>query len=280
MAYHLKEQGNEYFKAGQYKEAEDFYSQAISHRSNDPKLFQNRALTRIKLSDWHGAEQDSRKAVELDSGSMKAHYNLAQALLAQRLVGEAHSEALKAYSICLATKDSSSEVVSQFVLRAKQAVWLARETSRLRDMNATLASVEDIMELQLDREIADVEQRFEHKEIGEMGRGEEVQQLRKEHDERRRNIRAAFEDSAKSESKERVVPDWMVDPISFEVMHDPVITPAGVSYERIGLLRHLKQSGTDPLTRARLTPDALTPNVGLKQACAEFLERNGWAVDW
>ena len=136
------------------------------------------------------------------------------------------------------------------------------------------------MELQLDREIADVEQRFEHKEIGEMGRGEEVQQLRKEYDERRRNIRAAFEDSAKPESKERVVPDWMVDPISFEVMHDPVITPAGVSYERIGLLRHLKQSGTDPLTRARLTPDALTPNVGLKQACAEFLERNGWAVDW
>ncbi|KAK5075359.1 hypothetical protein LTS08_001574 [Lithohypha guttulata] len=280
MAYMLKEQGNQCFKDGQYKEAEDFYGQAISVRSNDPKLFQNRALARIRLSNWRGAEQDARKAVELDSQSMKAHFYLAQALLNLRHVGEAHREALQAYSICLATNDSSVEVVGQTVLKAKQAVWQAKETSRLREMNDTLATVEQTMEQQLRRDVADVEERFKSKTIGEMGRGEELQQLQDEFDERRRNVRSAFENSKDPESKERVVPDWMVDPISFEVMHDPVITPAGVSYERVGLLKHLKQSGLDPLTRKKLHPDALTPNVGLKQACAEFLERNGWAVDW
>lgn len=280
MAFALKEQGNEYFKAGQYKEAEDLYGQAISVRSNDPKLFQNRALSRLRLSDWRGAEQDSRKAIELDGESMKAHYNLAQALLNLRHVGEAHQEALKAYSICLATKDSSAEVVGQFVLRAKQAVWQAKETARLREMNETLATVESMLDQQLERDLAHVEQRFEWKEIGEMGRGEEIEQLHNEANERRRNIRAAFARSDDPDTQERVVPDWMIDPITFEVMHDPVITPGGVSYERVVLLQHLKQSGLDPLTREKLTEQTLVSNVGLKNACSEFLEKNGWAVDW
>jgi len=280
MAFALKEQGNEYFKAGQYKEAEDFYGQAISVRSNDPKLFQNRALSRIRLSDWQGAKQDSRKAVELDTGSMKAHYYLAQALLNLRHVGEAHSEAQTAYRICLATKDSSAEVVSQFVLRAKQAVWQAKETARLREMNETLGTVETMLDQQLERDLARVEQRFEWKEIGQMGRGEEIEQLHTEASERRRNIRTAFARSENQDTQERVVPDWMIDPITFEVMHDPVITPSGVSYERVGLLQHLKQSGLDPLTREKLNGNMLVSNVGLKNACSEFLERNGWAVDW
>jgi STIP1 family protein 1 len=63
-------------------------------------------------------------------------------------------------------------------------------------------------------------------------------------------------------------------------MHDPVITPTGVSYERVGLLRHIKAVGFDPLTRAPLTADQLIPNVGLKNAANEFLDKNGWAVDW
>jgi len=77
-----------------------------------------------------------------------------------------------------------------------------------------------------------------------------------------------------------VVPDWLIDPITFEVMHDPVITPSGVSYERVGLLKHVKASGLDPLTREPLTEKQIIPNVALRNACSEFLENNGWAVDW
>jgi STIP1 homology and U-box containing protein 1 len=63
-------------------------------------------------------------------------------------------------------------------------------------------------------------------------------------------------------------------------MHDPVITPSGVSYERVSLLRHLKVSGVDPLTRETLSEEQLIPNVALRNACSEFLDRNGWAVDY
>lgn len=34
------------------------------------------------------------------------------------------------------------------------------------------------------------------------------------------------------------------------------------------------------MTRDTLYISELRPNLGLKQACEEFLEENGWAADW
>ncbi|KIW61111.1 hypothetical protein PV05_01271 [Exophiala xenobiotica] len=282
----FREQGNERFKAGDYKEAEELYSAAIAeHSRSDPKVFANRSLTPLKLQDWQGAESDARKAIELygpknEAQAMKSHYYLAQALLPQRHVGEALSEAKHAYTTCLENKDSSAELIGQFILKAKQAQWQAKETARLRELNATQALVEDLLNQQLDRDKKDVEDRFARQEIGETGRREEIEELEREADERRSNIRKAFENSANPDTVERVVPDWLIDPITFEVMHDPVVTSTGVSYERTSLHRHIKAHGCDPLTRQPLKMDQLIPNVALKNACSEFLDKNGWAVDW
>jgi len=57
-------------------------------------------------------------------------------------------------------------------------------------------------------------------------------------------------------------------------------TKTGQSYERASITEHLRRSPTDPLTREPLRVTDLRPNLGLKAACAEFLEQNGWAVDW
>lgn len=78
----------------------------------------------------------------------------------------------------------------------------------------------------------------------------------------------------------QVVPDYLIDSITFEIMHDPVITPSGASYERVGLMKHLKSTGLDPLTREPLSERQLYPNVALRNACSEFLDNNGWAVDY
>ena len=72
----------------------------------------------------------------------------------------------------------------------------------------------------------------------------------------------------------------MIDSITFAFMHDPVTTKNGHAYERATIEAHLKASATDPLTREPLRKEELRPNLALKQACAEFLEENGWAVDW
>ena len=55
---------------------------------------------------------------------------------------------------------------------------------------------------------------------------------------------------------------------------------AGQSYERSVLLRHLKTVGAfDPVTRERLTERDLVPNLNLRDAIADFVEENPWAVD-
>ncbi|KAJ9609795.1 hypothetical protein H2200_006123 [Cladophialophora chaetospira] len=264
----------------------DLGNDIAEHSRSDPKVFGNRALTRIKLSDWPGAESDARKAIELygpkskTNLAMKAHYYLAQALLPQRHVGEALDEAKLAYSICIEVQDPSADVIGTFILRSKQAKWQARETARLRELNETLAVVEDLLDAQLQRDIDAVDNRYRYGEIGHTGRIEEIEGLQGEADLRRANIRRGFEDSKRPETVERVVPDWLIDPITFEVMHDPIVTPTGVSYERVALLRHIKASGSDPITRQPLKADQLIPNVALKNACSEFLDKNGWAADW
>lgn len=70
--------------------------------------------------------------------------------------------------------------------------------------------------------------------------------------------------------------------ITFEPMHDPVMTRNGHSYERATIYEHLKRSKTDPLTREPLTVDELRPNFGLKAACDEFWESGAsdWIIDW
>lgn len=76
------------------------------------------------------------------------------------------------------------------------------------------------------------------------------------------------------------MPDYLIDGITFEVMHDPVITPSGSSFDRIGILKYVEKAGVDPLTRTPMTVKDLRPNYALKAACEEFLAKNGWAVDW
>ena len=180
----------------------------IQQNSSDPKLFSNRALARVKLQDWSGAEADARKAIELygpkNPLSMKAYYNLAQALLGLKHPAQALETAKHAYKICLEIRDSSTELLSQFILQTKQAQWQSKETARLRQLNETLANVEDLLQQQLDKDLADLEGRYARQEVGEVGRCEERAALAKEAGARRSNVREAFKNAAVEETAERV----------------------------------------------------------------------------
>ncbi|KAF4629226.1 hypothetical protein G7Y89_g8922 [Cudoniella acicularis] len=107
-------------------------------------------------------------------------------------------------------------------------------------------------------------------------------EIRKEYDTKIDDLRHTFDIAGKvdEESRRRKVPDWCVDNITFSVMVDPVVTKTGSSYDRSSIMEHLKRSPTDPLTREPLRAEDLRPNLALRQACEEFLDENGWAVDW
>ena len=77
----------------------------------------------------------------------------------------------------------------------------------------------------------------------------------------------------------QAVPDALCCPISFELYCDPVITPEGRSYERSCIEMYLRRESKDPVSRKYLTAAMLIPNMQLKKAAEDFLEKNPWAFE-
>ena len=270
-------------------------------------------MTRLKLKDWEGAELDSREAIDRVGGSdikaLKSFYNLAQALVGLRRPEEALNMVRIAYEWALETHDRSTEIMSQFILHVKKEIWRERESERLRDKNTTLRLIEEMLEQKRDEGLKELADQHVRGEIGEVGLKEEEDNINSEFRQRISHTRRAFADPGNPDTKERVVPDYLIDSMTFvgchlflflplpfpgrsgsngfiltrgfqEIMHDPVVTPSGNSYEKTTLRKYLKDHPSDPLTREPLTEDDLIPNRALRECSETFLRDNGWAVDW
>lgn len=272
----LKEEGNRYFQDGDFKNAEILYSQAIQKDPSNPKIFTNRAFARIKLQLWDTCIDDCIKAIELEKGNMKGYFYLAQAQLALNHPNEAYMSALSAYDKCLETFSSSTQAVSNLVLQAKKQKWESREKERVRQRSELLRELEEGLMRRKKEELQSL--RFRMLDYSE--EQEEKADIELDCRKKIEELRSVFAIADPKNLKRREVPDYLIDNISFTVMHDPVVTKTGNTYDRSTVLEHLKRSHTDPLTREPLHLEDLRPNIALKQACEEFLTENGWAVDW
>jgi STIP1 homology and U-box containing protein 1 len=90
------------------------------------------------------------------------------------------------------------------VLRAKQQLWAARETARLREMDETLGSVEVLIEAELQRGLEELKRQLEAGEIGAVGFGEDQSALRADAEKKVKDLREAFRVASKGEVAERV----------------------------------------------------------------------------
>jgi STIP1 family protein 1 len=156
-----------------------------------------------------------------------------------------------------------------------------RERDRLRRRSELLAQLEQKLEQDRNNELSEVQARLHAKELGEIGAKEERDSIHENHETKIAELRSIFAIADPAHMDKREVPDYLIDSISFEIMHDPVVTKQGQSYERATIIEHLKRNPTDPLSREPLYIPELRPNVALKQACDAFWEQNsGWAYDW
>ncbi|KAI7090633.1 U-box-domain-containing protein [Hortaea werneckii] len=298
-AEQLKDKGNLAFRNGSYAEAEDFYTQAIQKYSRNPLIFTNRANARLKLQQWDGAVNDCLKSLEITAAAAgghhhnhKAYYFLAQAQLALHHPHEALSSALTAYEQVRDPKPNAKvgprdlEVFSAFVLKCKKAKFAVRDRERLRRQGDLRAELEALLEERRQREVGTVAGLLERGEIGQVEASERTQEAHETFTRQTTDLVTVFASAdpttVGTHHQPREVPDHLVDMITFEPMHDPVITKNGHSYERATLYEHLKRSPTDPLTRDPLTIDELRSNFGLKAACDEFWESGAseWIGDW
>jgi STIP1 family protein 1 len=90
------------------------------------------------------------------------------------------------------------------LLRAKKALWEARETARLHEMDETLKSLEELINADLARAEAELKSQLEKKEIGEVGYREDLSALREDAQKKIQHVREAFRISSKGDIEERV----------------------------------------------------------------------------
>ncbi|KAK9473673.1 uncharacterized protein V1510DRAFT_413569 [Dipodascopsis tothii] len=268
-----KQAGNVLFKQEDYAGAVQEYTKAIIRDSSNPAYFTNRALCRLRLGQHEQVLSDCDKAIELSAESMKAHYYKSQALLELGRPNEALSAGRTAYTLAIAQKSASASAISTTVLMAKKNRWEARERRRIEAEGELLVEARALLEAARDSKLAAA-----RAQLGGYELEDEVDTI---HHTYRAKIDALEGALGRVDEAFRVrtVPEYLIDPISFNVFYDPVISKSGQSYEKSVLLEHLKNHKFDPFTREYLRPEDLRPNLALRAAAEEFLEHNGWAVD-
>ena len=66
--------------------------------------------------------------------------------------------------------------------------------------------------------------------------------------------------------------DEFLDPVTAELMEDPVRLPSGHHMDRATITRHLLSNETDPFSRQKLTVDMIEPADDVKQKILEYRE--------
>lgn len=61
-------------------------------------------------------------------------------------------------------------------------------------------------------------------------------------------------------------------PITCNIMKDPVITPNGISYEKLAICDWLSKNNYCPITKKKLSVNELTPNYKLKEIIDNYLK--------
>lgn len=121
---------------------------------------------------------------------MKAHYLLAQAQLLLHQPTSAHASALRAYDLCVETRDRSIQNVSAVVLRAKKAVWEAKERERERMRGGLVEECVKGVEMGVREQVWGLES--EGRGVGEVERRERREEIEREGREKCGEVRSVF----------------------------------------------------------------------------------------
>ncbi|KAF8535994.1 hypothetical protein BDD12DRAFT_852937 [Trichophaea hybrida] len=241
--------------------------------------FTNRALTRVRMEQWDAVVTDCEKAIELLPTSLKAYTYLGSALLHLNRPAESFTASQKAYQLAISQRSPSIPQIAASCLEAKKARWEVSETARIARESSLLRETQETILREAKAKGDKLRSTGMYGGFGIAGE-EAAKEMEEEGRRRCRELEDVFGKAEAETLRRRVVPEWLVDNITFGVMWDPVVTKHGQSYDRSTLIDHLKRSQTDPLTREPLMEEDLRPNLALKAASEEFLKENGWAVDW
>jgi len=75
-------------------------------------------------------------------------------------------------------------------------------------------------------------------------------------------------------SEQEAVPDYLICPITCDIMTDPVVDPEGNTYERSAIMQWLVDNPISPITRNPLHINQLVPNRAIREVLEKFNNKN------
>ncbi|CAA2999972.1 serine threonine- phosphatase 5 [Olea europaea subsp. europaea] len=130
----LKDQGNEFFKSGNYLKAAALYTQAIKQDPSNPTLYSNRAAAFLHLVKLNKALTDAETTVNLKPDWEKGYFRKGCVLEAM----ERYDDALAAFQIALKYNPQSSEVSKKI----KRLMQLSKDKKRAQEVENMRSNVD------------------------------------------------------------------------------------------------------------------------------------------
>lgn len=264
----------------EYSLAINFYTLAIrgndtssdlySGRANSYYFHMNQNTTTNRKDSWKKIHSDCNRALQLDLGNLDATY----------LMGLYHSDAMGKYEKALKllneaynksikpTKRSRSVVkpqqIYQDIFRVRKLLHDSTTTDSIVNFHPLFVKMASLLQQDYHHEIDAVNRLKLSKEAKDY----KLTSLAVQYNENHKNLITIFSNNTNYATVPVVEdpPDHLLCPITFQLMHDPVVSPSGFTYEKSVLADALQRNPTDPLTRKKITIDECHPNTNLKQA--------------
>ena len=278
-----REEGNAFFRIGDYVAARQQYTRGIQHNPSEVTLFTNRCLCSMSMNEHQAAFDDAQKATEIAPTSSKAYYLRGKC---RRLLGQL-DRSLRDFQRGLELCRTASSLVDtgysdlfDAYFAARGAQFVERREEQMLRCREALDECAKTMQGASHHHYEQLESLFTSaaafRTIGE--------------------LRACDDDataSGESPSRQRGdLPDCFICPITLDVMRDPVIlvdaasgsdhgfaSLVEASFERTSVLEHFRVNGwTHPVTRAALRRPLLISNVSLRNAIYQYLMDHPWVL--
>lgn len=308
-----KNAGNKLCSLYRYEEALAYYSKAISKNPQVAIFFSNRALCHLKLQQFNEACQDCRRALELDPNLIKSHFFLGQALAETNNFDDSLKHLQRAHELAREKKMNFGDDIAYQIRLTKRRRWnkIEDDTAQLED--GLQKYLVELIEKDKQAKLGQLKDRLRTSgpndsppsptpapsttwqptascsslqttsspprttvttTIDTIQESEIISKCDKYID----KLNSMF-NHLKLQRTGRDVPDYLCGKISFEIMHDPVITPSGITYDRQDIEEHLKRVGHfDPITRQALEANQLISNLAMKEVVDAYLNENEWAL--
>lgn len=312
-ANEYKNAGNKLCSLYRYDEAIVYYTRAISKDTEVASFYSNRALCHLKLQQWTQTIHDCRRALEIDSNLIKAHFFLGQALAETGNFDDSLKHLQRAHELAKINKMNFGDDITYQIRLIRRRRW-----SKIEDENEQLEDnlysyLMDLVDKDIKSKLNPInsESDKDDNEIKSPSTGptqepqpstssqlepsqsnesptfnpDQAELSKAERAETQYNcdkykdkLECIFQ-NLKLQRKRREVPDYLCGKISFELMRDPVITPSGITYDRQDIDEHLKRVGHfDPITRQPLKASQLISNLAMKEVVDAYLKDNEWAL--